>query len=161
FSVQPAISTSGTLTFTPAPDANGSATVTVTLKDNGGTANGGVDTSAAQTLVITVRAVHGAPALDPVADANLDEETLPSFSAHARHPTAPPPAPLTSSLDAGAPAGAAVNPSTGAFSWTPSEAQGPGVYPITIRVTDGGSPPLSAWRTFTVTVREVNVAPVL
>ena len=41
FSVQPAIASNGTLTFTPAPNAFGSATVTVSLSDNGGTANGG------------------------------------------------------------------------------------------------------------------------
>src|SRR5207237_9837625 len=34
-------------------DLSGSATVTVTLHDDGGTANGGVDTSAPQTFVIT------------------------------------------------------------------------------------------------------------
>ena len=39
----------GTLTYTPAANANGTATVTVAIKDNGGTANGGVDTSAPQT----------------------------------------------------------------------------------------------------------------
>src|SRR5438874_1911709 len=49
-SAQPAIDATGKLTFTPAPDANGMATVTVRLHDDGGTANGGVDTSAAQTL---------------------------------------------------------------------------------------------------------------
>ena len=57
FSVPPAISSSGTLTFTPAADAFGSATVTVYLMDNGGTANGGDDTSPTQTFTITVNAV--------------------------------------------------------------------------------------------------------
>src|SRR5205823_5908533 len=46
FTSQPAITSSGTLSFTPAPNANGTATVTVTLKDTGGTANSGNDTSA-------------------------------------------------------------------------------------------------------------------
>src|SRR6185369_8612470 len=49
FSAGPAISSGGTLTYTPAANANGSATITINLKDNGGTANGGVDTSASQT----------------------------------------------------------------------------------------------------------------
>jgi hypothetical protein len=61
FSVQPAISPAGTLTFTSAPDANGVATVSVTLKDNGGTANGGQDTSVTQQFTITVNAVNDAP----------------------------------------------------------------------------------------------------
>ena len=49
FSVQPTVSSDGTLTYTPAANANGSATVTVQIHDNGGTANGGVDTRRAQT----------------------------------------------------------------------------------------------------------------
>ena len=53
FSAQPVIAADGTLTFTPAANANGSATVMVTAQDNGLTANGGVDTSAAQTFTIT------------------------------------------------------------------------------------------------------------
>ena len=61
FSAQPAIDASGTLTYTSAPNANGSATVTVQAMDNGGTANGGVDTSAAQMFTITVNAVNDPP----------------------------------------------------------------------------------------------------
>jgi hypothetical protein len=61
FAVQPAIAADGTLTYTPAANANGSATVTVQLHDNGGTAGGGVDTSVAQSFSITVAAVNDAP----------------------------------------------------------------------------------------------------
>src|SRR5207247_822061 len=61
FSGQPAVSASGTLTYTPAANANGSATVTVQIHDNGGTTNGGVDTSAAQTFTITVTPVNDPP----------------------------------------------------------------------------------------------------
>ncbi len=48
FSVQPSISSTGVLSFTSAPNAFGTATVTVVLHDDGGTANGGVDTSSPQ-----------------------------------------------------------------------------------------------------------------
>src|SRR5207247_1239176 len=68
FAVQPAISPAGVLTYTPAANANGQATVTVQLHDNGGTANGGVDTSAAQQFTITVTPVNNAPSF--VAGAN-------------------------------------------------------------------------------------------
>src|SRR5205814_1526541 len=61
FAVQPAIAPNGTLTFTPAANANGSATVTVQLRDDGGIAAGGVDTSAPQTFTITVTAVNDVP----------------------------------------------------------------------------------------------------
>jgi hypothetical protein len=61
FSAQPAISAGGTLTYTPAPNANGSATVSVTLKDDGGTANGGVDSTGPVTFTITVNPVNDPP----------------------------------------------------------------------------------------------------
>jgi len=61
FSVQPAVSSAGVLSYTTAPDANGSATVSVTAHDDGGTANGGVDTSATKTFTITVTPVNDAP----------------------------------------------------------------------------------------------------
>ncbi len=35
FSVQPSLDATGTLTYTPAPNANGTAKITVVLKDNG------------------------------------------------------------------------------------------------------------------------------
>ncbi|MEG4636641.1 Ig-like domain-containing protein [Microcoleus sp. Aus8_D4] len=54
FSVPPAIDSAGTLTFTPAVGAIGSAKIALNLKDNGGVANGGVDTSANQTFVINL-----------------------------------------------------------------------------------------------------------
>src|SRR5207248_6419305 len=50
FSARPAIAADGTLSFTPVPNANGTATVTVRLHDDGGTANGGVDTSGPVTF---------------------------------------------------------------------------------------------------------------
>jgi hypothetical protein len=61
FSTQPALSSTGTLTYTTAPNANGTATVTVVAHDDGGTANGGSDTSAPQTFTISVTPVNDAP----------------------------------------------------------------------------------------------------
>ena len=58
FSVQPTIDSNGNLTYTPAANANGTATVTVSIRDSGGTANGGADTSATQTFIITVNPVN-------------------------------------------------------------------------------------------------------
>jgi hypothetical protein len=54
FSVQPAVSSDGTLTYTPGLLALGVATVTVSAVDSGGTDNGGSDTSASQTFTITI-----------------------------------------------------------------------------------------------------------
>src|SRR5439155_17862941 len=67
---------------------------------------------------------------------------------------------LTFELVSG-PSGVAVNPTTGVLSWTPTEAQGPSTNTITIKVTDNGSPALSATNSFTVVVNEVNSAPTL
>jgi hypothetical protein len=60
----------------------------------------------------------------------------------------------------GGPAGATVNWQTGAFSWTPTESQS-GVHTMTIWVMDNQTPVGDDWETFTITVNEVNVAPVL
>ncbi|MEO7318033.1 MAG: hypothetical protein ABIZ56_03480, partial [Chthoniobacteraceae bacterium] len=59
--VQPAVSLDGTLTFTPAAGVSGNATVTVTISDDGGTANGGSDTTQ-RTFSITLRPINHAPA---------------------------------------------------------------------------------------------------
>ncbi len=56
FSARPAISANGTLIYSPAPNAWGVATVTVVARDNGGTANGGVDNSEPQTFSIVLNA---------------------------------------------------------------------------------------------------------
>ena len=62
FSAGPAVSgTTGDLTYTPAANANGTATITLRLTDDGGTANGGVDTSPPQTFTIIVTPVNDAP----------------------------------------------------------------------------------------------------
>jgi hypothetical protein len=59
---------------------------------------------------------------------------------------------LTYSLDPGAPIGASINATTGAFAWTPTAAQAGQVYSITVRVTDNGSPPASDTQSFVVNV---------
>ncbi len=58
FSVLPAISNDGTLTFTPAADRRGIATVSVRVRDNGGTINGGIDLSIAKTFTIIMGATQ-------------------------------------------------------------------------------------------------------
>src|SRR4029077_18562572 len=75
FAVQPAISPAGNLTYTLAANSFGTATVTVTLSDNGGTANGGVDPSAAQTFLIVVTGVNDAPSFTKGADETVLEDS--------------------------------------------------------------------------------------
>lgn len=63
FSVQPSITSDGTLTYTPAANFFGTAVITVQLHDDGGTAGGGVDTSASNTFSITVSPVADTPSI--------------------------------------------------------------------------------------------------
>lgn len=72
FSTQPSIDANGNLVYTAAPNANGVATVTVTLRDSGGTANGGVDTST-QTFTITITPVNDAPTGPPTLSGSSTE----------------------------------------------------------------------------------------
>jgi hypothetical protein len=58
FAQQPTIDAAGNLAFTPAKNAHGTATITIALKDDGGTANGGVDTSPPQTFQINITKAH-------------------------------------------------------------------------------------------------------
>jgi putative Ig domain-containing protein len=52
----------------------------------------------------------------------------------------------------GLPSGATVGASSGLFQWTPTPAQAPSTTPVPVTVTDSGSPPLSASRSFTIYV---------
>src|SRR6185437_1216681 len=62
FTGAPAIDlATGTLTYQAAPNTNGTASVSVTLKDSGGVANTGVDTSPAKSFTITVSPLNDAP----------------------------------------------------------------------------------------------------
>jgi len=99
------------------------------------------------------------PVLAQIPNRNVNEGTLLSFSAIASDADFG--QTLSFSLDLGAPDGASIHPTNGTFAWMPSEAQGPGIYSITVRVTDSGTPPLSDTKTFSVTVAEVNNPPVL
>ena len=75
FSVQPSIDAAGTLTYTPVLDANGVAIVDVALQDDGGTANGGVDTSATVLFQITVTPVNDVPSFTHGPDDTVLEDS--------------------------------------------------------------------------------------
>ena len=47
---------------------------------------------------------------------------------------------------------AAINPTTGVFTWTPNESQGPGSYTFQVKVTDNGTGNLSDAKTITINV---------
>jgi hypothetical protein len=76
FTVQPTISPDGTLSFSPAPDAHGTAIVTVQIHDDGGMANGGIDASDPQTFVITIDSVNDAPIAVDEGFTTSEDQTL-------------------------------------------------------------------------------------
>jgi putative Ig domain-containing protein len=114
----------------------------------------------------TVSASNTAPVLNAIGPKSVDEETQLSFTATATDDGLPnPPAALTFSL--GTPAAACGHPnvpvaaamtSGGAFTWTPTESEGPGTYCARIVVSDGA---LSDFEDIVITVNEVNKPPVL
>jgi len=101
-------------------------------------------------------ALDTGPVLGPLSDQTVNEGVLLAFTVAILEGDGP----LTFSLEPGAPVGASIDAATGRFTWTPSEAQGPGTYLITVKVADAGPPSFSHTRAFTVTVLEVNAAPV-
>ncbi|HQU41817.1 MAG TPA: Ig-like domain-containing protein, partial [Pirellulales bacterium] len=68
FTVAPSVAPDGTLTYTLAPNQSGTSTFDVQVQDSGGTANGGVDTSAMETFTITVNSLADAPLSSAPAD---------------------------------------------------------------------------------------------
>src|SRR5262249_38667999 len=82
FSSQPAVSAGGSLSFTPAPDANGNATVSVYLTDDGGTANGGLDTSGPQSFTLADNAGHDRPAFQTAGHQTGPEDAGPESVAN-------------------------------------------------------------------------------
>ena len=57
----------GTLTYRPADDAHGTATIGIRVLDNGGTANGGDDNSPSQSFTVTVDSVNDVPSFTETA----------------------------------------------------------------------------------------------
>ncbi len=144
--------TAPNLTYTPASNYHGSDSFTFQASDDYLVSN-------IATVTINVLPVNDAPVLGAIGDKSVAELVQLSFTATASDLDVPA-EDLTFSL-VGAPTGAAIDPATGAFTWTPTEAQGAGEYTFTVKVCDNGDPVLCDEEEITVTVTEVNVAPVL
>jgi hypothetical protein len=95
------------------------------------------------------------PVVDPIPDQQVSEGAAVSFTASSQYDPGLTP---TYSLAAGAPAGAAIDPKTGVFTWTPTA---PGTFNITVLVTDNGTPPLSNSQTFSVVVNPAQQTPTI
>lgn len=112
--------------------------------------------SASETVTITVNDVNVAPVLTPIGPKSVNEETELRFTISGSDVDDPAQT-LVFSAD-GLPTGASFDPTTHEFVWTPTESQGPGTYTVTFSVTDGV---VTTSEAVTITVGEVNVAPVL
>src|SRR5262245_64996735 len=122
---------SGVFTWTPT-EAQGPGTYPFSVRVSDGVTN----TDAAITLTVTE--ANLAPVLANVpASAAIPELAVYTFTATATDADLPAQT-LTFSL-VGGPAGASIDGSSGAFTWTPTEAQGPGRYPFSVRVKDRNS----------------------
>ncbi len=112
------------------------------------------------SAVTTINTANSAPTVSAIGDKSVAEGSRLSFLVSAMDPD-PPAQTFTFTLEAGAPEGTDLHSSAGVFTWTPTEAQGPGSYSISVKVTDSGTPPLSDIKSLTITVREANTPPSL
>ena len=113
--------------------------------------------TAETSFTITVTEGNTAPVLAAISNQSVAEGALVTVTASATDADLPAQT-LTYSLVT-APMGATIVATTGVFTWTPGEDDGPGTHPVTIRVTDSGG--ATAETSFTITVTEGNAAPVL
>jgi CSLREA domain-containing protein len=126
------------------------------------------DFAGSEQITITVAEVNAAPVLGPISDNAVNEGSAVGFTASATDVDLPAQTLSYSLVDGSTdcddvttcmvPAGASIHSNSGVFSWTPSEAQGPGTYRFKVRVDDGTDADVEE---VTMTVAEVNVAPVL
>ena len=162
FSVFPTISPTGTLSYTSAPNSNGSATFSVQLFDNGGTANGGVNQSAVQNFTISVGPVNDAPTISALSNLSTNEDTATAAIAIIVGDTESAPSTLTLSATSSnlslLPVGNVVFGGTGANRTaviTPAPDQS-GTAIITVTVSDGTD---TASQSFSLSVTPVNDPP--
>ncbi len=143
FAVQPAISPTGTLTYTPAPNANGTALITYHLHDDGGTANGGVNISSPnQTFTITVNAVNDAPVAQPKAfsvQTNMKISGLTGLLAGVTDPDATNGAADPLSFDAAAPAYTTPSVTLNNIAVNTCQAAGPPATTSTVTITSAAT----------------------
>ncbi len=99
------------------------------------------------------------PVFTPVADQTVAEGGRLQFTVSATDPDAG--QSVSYFPDTNSPAGVAITASTGVVTWTPTEAQGPGDYVLTLHALDNGTPPRSSTLRVKVTVTEVNQPPML
>ena len=142
----------GLLRFVPAADANGTAYANMgfRVRDNGGVAAGGVDTSLAEsTVIFGVLPVNDAPKIRPLDDVRVGEGEIVTLTMAVTDIDSGPP--FAFAIEQG-PAGATID-ANGRLSWRATD--GDRDYSFAIRATDSaGASDLTRF-----TVRVTNVGP--
>jgi hypothetical protein len=176
----PIITGQNTVTYTPVLNANGQAIIRVTLKDNGGSLNGGVDTYT-QDIVINITPVNDAPTLDAVAnqpttgqlleDAGQQTINLTGITAGPANESAQT-LTVTAAITSGNPnlvgnfIGSVVTGGTATLKYTPTPNEF-GTATVTVTIADSGTNGGAngdinfTTRTFTITITPVNDAPTI
>jgi hypothetical protein len=148
------ISGAGAFTWTPAEaQGPGSYRISVVVTDNGSPV-----AAETNTFTIIVQEVNAAPTVAGIAEQTVSAGTAVSLTVVGSDSDVPAQQ-LSYTLEAGAPAGASIAAGTGAFSWTPAQAQAGTTNVITVRVSDNGSPSLSVTTSFRIVVRAAPAAP--
>ena len=158
----------GTLMYTPVASQTGTAVITVTVTDDGGTANGGVN-AVSQMFTVTVNAANAAPMITSPAMASAAENQTFAIDVQATDDLDSEGAGLTYSLTGGADQASFTIGATGALNFiaapnfeVPGSNDGDNVYSVQATVTDTGpGPPLTAVQNLTITVTNVNEPPTL
>jgi hypothetical protein len=157
------IDTNGVIRWTPTVgQVPGVYTFTTVVTDTNVYAVNAHDLSATNSFTVTVQAIHNGPSLGVVSNQAVNELMLLTVT-NAATDNDIPLLPLSYTLvvtnvnNNSAVTNASIS-TNGVITWTPGQAQSPGTNVFTTIVSDGS---LSATNSFTVTVTEVNVAPVL
>ncbi|MBI1987006.1 MAG: tandem-95 repeat protein [Nitrospinae bacterium] len=135
------------LTYTPAENYNGSDSFTFKVND------GTVDSDTA-TVSLKITPVNDAPILS-IQNQSVDEGQPLKFTVSAIDPEGD----LLTYSASNLPGGATLNLTTGEFSWKPGYDQA-NIYTVIFEVSDNATPPMKASQEITITVNNVNGAPV-
>jgi len=163
FAVLPAVSPDGTLTFTPAANAHGSATVSFRLFDSVGGLQG---FSAPHQITITVTSVNDPPSFTGGSDVTVNEDAGPVTVATwatviSAGPTDESGQAVTFLVENNAPtlfsAAPAIN-AAGTLTFTPAP-NANGQATVTVHAQDNGGASTNVPATFTITVTPVNDPP--